>query len=265
MKRFSAVFSSVVLVLLSNIAFLDIVFAQDEQLQSPNAAAARLDHGSKPMSRLVKFPGRVTDENFTVTVIVELEVSAKGKPWRLNFTNELREYDAFYRAVKRAAKKAKVKPAIVDGKPVKISTYATFVFSQKDRKRLIYFYHHCGLEDSAHSLGYIGPQVIGGYQAYTNAVRAPKISRSWSANGYLAVIHYDVTKNGHAENIKIIDQRPSHSKWGPQFVAGLNRLQFIPATLDGTKVGVGAADYIGARYPFIFSNAEPYGLDKKGD
>ena len=265
MKRFSAVFSSVVLVLLSNIAFLDIVFAQDEQLQPPNAAAARLDHGSKPMSRLVKFPGRVTDENFTVTVIVELEVSAKGKPWRLNFTNELREYDAFYRAVKRAAKKAKVKPAIVDGKPVKISTYATFVFSQKDRKRLIYFYHHCGLEDSAHSLGYIGPQVIGGYQAYTNAVRAPKISRSWSANGYLAVIHYDVTKNGHAENIKIIDQRPSHSKWGPQFVAGLNRLQFIPATLDGTKVGVGAADYIGARYPFIFSNAEPYGLDKKGD
>ena len=67
MKRFSAVFSSVVLVLLSNIAFLDIVFAQDEQLQPPNAAAARLDHGSKPMSRLVKFPGRVTDENFTVT------------------------------------------------------------------------------------------------------------------------------------------------------------------------------------------------------
>ncbi|MCH7894486.1 MAG: hypothetical protein IH907_08260 [Proteobacteria bacterium] len=265
MKRFSAVFSSVVLALLSNIAFLNIVFAQDEQLQPPNATAARLDHGPKPMSRLVKFPGRVTDENFTVTVIVELEVSAKGKPWRLNFTNELREYDAFYRAIKRAAKKAKVKPAMVDGKPVKISTYATFVFSQKDRKRLIYFYHHCGLEDPAHSLGYIGPQVIGGYQAYTNAVRAPKISRSWSASGYLAVIHYDVTKNGHAENIKIIDQRPSHSKWGPQFVAGLNRLKFIPATLDGIKVGVGAADYIGERYPFIFSNAEPYGLDKKSD
>ena len=177
----------------------------------------------------------------------------------------MRKHDAFYRAVRTAAKKAHVEPAIVDGRPVKISTYATFVFSQKDRKRLIYFYHHCGLEDPEHGLGYIGPQVIGGYQSYTNAVRAPKISRSWSARGYLAVINYDVAKNGRAINAKIIDQKPSHSKWEPQFVAGLKRLQFIPATLDGTPVSVGAADYIGERYPFIFSSAEPYGLDKKGD
>ena len=265
MKRISIVFASVILVLLANIAFPGIVFAQNEQLMPPNATAARLDHGRKPMSRLVKFPGRVTDEDFKVTVIVELEVSAKGRPWRLNFTNELREYDAFYRAVKTAAKKARVEPAIVDGRPAKISTYATFVFSQKDRKRLIYFYHHCGLEDPESGLIYIGPQVIGGYQAHTNAVRAPMISRSWSPAGYLAIINFDVTKNGRAINVKVIDQKPRNSKWGRQFVAGLERLQFIPATVDGTLVSIGAADYIGARYPFVFSNTKQGQLDKKGD
>ncbi len=265
MKRISIVFASVVLVLLTNIAFPSIVFAQDDQLMPPNATAARLDHGPKPMSRLVKFPGRVTDEDFKVTVIVELEVSAKGKPWRLNFANKLRKHDAFYRAVKKAAKRAHVEPAIVDGRPTKISTYATFVFSQKNRRRLIYFYHHCGLEDSENGLIYIGPQVIGGYQAYTNAVRAPQISRSWSARGYLAIINFDVTKNGRAINVKIIDQKPSNSKWGPQFVAGLQRLQFIPATVDGTLVSVGATDYVGERYPFIFSYVKQGQLDKKGD
>lgn len=265
MKRISIVFASVVLVLLTNIAFPSIVFAQDDQLMPPNATAARLDRGPKPMTRLVKFPGRVTDEDFKIDVIVELEVSAKGRPWRLNFTNELRKHDAFYRAVKTAAKKANVEPAIVDGRPVKISTYATFVFSQKDRKRLIYFYHHCGLEDPESGLIYIGPQVIGGYQAHTNAVRAPMISRSWSAAGYLAVINYDVTKNGRAINVKIIDQRPSNSKWGRQFVAGLKRLQFIPATVDGTLVSVGAADYIGGRSQFVFSSTKQGQLDKKGD
>ncbi len=265
MERFSIAFSSVVLVLIANIASPDIVVAQDEQLIPPNATAARLDHGPKPMTRLVKFPGRVTDENFKVTIIVELEVSAKGRTWRLNFTNEMPEYGAFYRAVKTAAKKAKVKPAMEDGEPTKISTYATFVFSQKDRKRLIYFYHHCGLEDAEHGLGYIGPQVIGGYQAFSSAVRAPKISRSWSAAGYLGVINYDMTKNGRAVNVRIITQKPSNSKWGPQFVAGLKRLQFIPATLDGTPVSVGAADYIGSRYPYVFSNNDQGQLDKKGN
>lgn len=265
MKRISIVSASVVLVLLANVAFPGIVFAQDEQLMPPNATAARLDHGPKPMTRLVKFPGRVTDEDFKVTVIVELEVSAKGRPWRLKFTNELREYDAFFRAVKAAAKKAKVEPAIVDGRPTKISTYATYVFSQKDRKRLIYFYHHCGLEDPENGLIYIGPQVIGGYQAHTNAVRAPKISRSWSLGDYVAIINYNVTKNGRATNVKVIDQKPSNSKWGRQFVAGLKRLQFIPATVDGPLVSVGAADYIGESYPFMFSTLGQGQLDRKGD
>ena len=265
MKRVSIVSASVILVLHTYIAFPGIVFAQDEQFMPPNASAARLDHGPKPMTRLVKFPGRVTDEDFKVTVIVELEVSAKGRPWRLKFTNELGEFDAFYRAVKTAAKKAKVEPAIVDRRPAKVSTYATFVFRQKDRKRLIYFYHHCGLEDPESGLIYIGPQVIGGYKAYTNAVRAPKITRSGSVGRYLAIINYDVTKNGRAINVKIIEQKQRNSKWGPQFVAGLERLKFIPATVDGTLVRVGAADYFGERFPFMFSNTEQDRLDIKSD
>lgn len=256
MKRSPIVLASVALLLLIDIACPGIAFAQFEQLIPPNATAARLDRGPKPITQLVKFPGRLTDENFDVAVIVKLEVRANGKLWHLHFTNKLRKYHAFYRAIKTAAKKARVEPATMDGRLAKISTYATFVFRQKDRKRSIYFFHHCGLEDPNHGLEYIGPQVLGGYQAFDNATRAPKITRSFSSAGYLAVINYEVAENGRAKNVRIVDEKPHNSKWGPQFVAALERLQFIPATVDDMRVRVVASDYIGERerFSFEFSN-----------
>lgn len=256
MKRFPIVLASVALMLFIDIACPGIAFAQYEQFIPPNATAARLDRGPKPITQLLKFPGRVTDENFDVAVVVKLEVRPKGKLWNLQFTNKLRKYHAFYRAIETAAKKAKVEPAVMDGKPAKISTYATFVFRQKDRKRSIYFFHHSGLEDPNHGLEYIGPQVIGGYQAFRNATRAPKVTRSFSSAGYVAVINYEVAENGRAKNVRIIDEKPRNSKWGPQFVAALERLQFIPATVDDIRVRVVASDYIGERerFSFEFSN-----------
>ena len=251
MKRFPIALTSVVLVLLTNIAFPGIAFAQGEQIVPPNATAARLDLGPKPMSRLVKFPGRVTDDNFDVTVIVKLEVKTNGNVWHLLFPNKLRKYDTFYKAIKTAAKKANVEPAFVDGKPAEILTYATFVFRQKDRKRSIYFFHHCGLEDPEHGLEYIGPQVIGGYNAFPEEIYRAIFLYNFGRGHmmglpyYHAVINYEVAENGRAKNVKMIDENPRDSKWGPRLVAALARMQFIPANLDGKRISVGAADYIG--------------------
>jgi len=178
----------------SSIGLLLLVFA-GAATAADDIRPASFDHeeSDRRMDTLVEFPEVKGKISVILSCFSQIQSSGKMKETGC-FTKD--QYDQpFAMAVNKAAKKARMNPAIIDGKPRKIFLQFRVEFIAEDDDRDIYFYQNPGYEENVKAYGYdhvAGQRVIGSKEPWNDACPKRAKYAVW-ARAYLG-------EDGRADN-----------------------------------------------------------------
>lgn len=206
---------------------------------------ALLDGGSLPLTQLLEFPKHlVYDGNLSIPFSVDVNANGRLSHFRVHEAKGLPV--GFVRELKRSVARARVQPARVKKRSVRVGVNGRLLYNRRKSSRTIRILPHSGFEHSELGWNYHGPQLLGGYQILLRRMR----SRT-PINAY-AVVSFDVLSSGHKTRFLILRDRPGGQGIALTLADALSDAAFIPASsqgqpiqartrwiFDGYKIGVG--------------------------
>ncbi|MEM7282125.1 MAG: hypothetical protein AAF438_10910 [Pseudomonadota bacterium] len=171
----------------------------------PRVQSAYLNRGSKPLTAVLTplFRGS-HGGNFTIHMATDVGPRGRLSYFRVVDSNDRALPRGFFRAVK----KARVRPARIDARPVRVGVNAIlFVSWNETTGNKVSLVQHSGYEHPGVGWNYIGPQVQGGYR------KLYRMMNGWAGDAPMgAVVAFDL--GSHGDKTAVLILRDSHSANG---------------------------------------------------
>jgi hypothetical protein len=164
--------------------------------QELRPANFEVEDEDRQFRRLLGFPEVQGDVEVQLNCFSLVQDSGKMKDTGCYFTNN---YDQpFVMAVTKAAKKARMNPAVIDSEPRDVYLQFTVKFEQKEDERRIFYVLNPGYEENvdAYGIDHIAGQRAIGKREPWNEV-CPKRAR------YLVLVRSYLGQDGRADNVSI--------------------------------------------------------------
>jgi hypothetical protein len=171
------------------------------------ASPAQWIDGTEAFDNELRCPPYLTDKGEDIAVFCQAELQESGEKKRSFCFTSSESHHRYSKATKRALRRVRYSPALVEGQPVAALVYASALFRQRGDQCEVSGFANWGV--NAKSLGskdYISPQEIltdGGWSGKIPYLLRELAFRARHGEGALLSIAADISADGVASNVQV--------------------------------------------------------------